>query len=109
MKPRRLVHEVQPSINLHIERLVVDGSLLSAGQGHKLQSAIESELAQLARENGLTGLTSGALYSLPTRDMHIAKQTPSAQVGRQIARTVYAALSPEGSSAPAQDRHRTVR
>jgi hypothetical protein len=100
---------LQPSVQLHIERLVVDAPLLSAGQGHRLQTTIETELTRLLRDHGLIGLTSGALYSLPTRDLHIAKQAPSAQVGRQIARTVYAALSPEGSSAPAQDRHRTVR
>ncbi len=97
----------QPSVQLHIERLIVDGSLLSDGRNHKLQSAIESELAQLVRENGLTGLTSTALYSLPARNISIAKQAPNSQVGQQIARTLYAALSPR--SAPAQDRHRMVR
>jgi hypothetical protein len=97
----------QPSVQLHIERLIVDGSLLSDGRSHKLQSAIESELTQLVRENGLAGLTSTALYSLPARNMSVARQAPNTQVGQRIARTVYAALSQQ--SAPVQDRHRTAR
>jgi len=97
----------QPSVELHIERLIVDESLLSDGRSHKLQTAIESELTRLVRENGLAGLTSAALYSLPARNMSVATQAPNTQVGRQIARTVYAALNPQ--SAPVQVRHRKGR
>jgi hypothetical protein len=97
----------RPSVELHIERLIVDESLLFGGQSHKLQIAIESELTRLVRENGLTGLTSTALYSLPARNMSVARHTPNTEFGRQIARTVYAALSPQ--SVPVQDRHRKVR
>ena len=99
----------QPSVELHIERLIVDESLLSDGRSHKLQTAIESELTRLVRENGLTGLTSTALCSLPARNMSVARQAPNTQIGRQIARTVYAALNPQSVQAPAQDRHGTVR
>lgn len=99
----------QPSVQLHIERLVVDESLLSDGRGHKLQSAIESELTELVRGNGLIGLTSGALYSLAARDMPIARQASSLQVGRQIAQTVYGALSPQSEPAATQDRQRMGR
>jgi hypothetical protein len=94
----------QPAVRLHIERLVVDQSLVSSGRGDQLQAAIETELTQLMYERGLTALASSALYSLPTRNMHLAKQSRPAQLGRQIARTVYAALGSENSSPVAPDR-----
>lgn len=99
----------QRSIQLHIERLVVDGSVFAAGQNGRLQTAIETELTRLLHEHGLAGLTSGALYNLPSRAMHIARHAPAFQVGREIARSIYAALSPESASAAAQDRQQTVR
>jgi hypothetical protein len=109
MNPRASSANNRSSIELHIERLIVDESLLSAGQNRWLQRAIELELTQLLREHGLTGLTSGVLYDLPPRRMPVPRSSPLAPLGRQIARTVYAALSSEGGSTAAQDRHRTPR
>ncbi|HEY6112368.1 MAG TPA: hypothetical protein VIV62_07625 [Chthoniobacterales bacterium] len=94
-----------PSVRLHIERLIVDESLLATGQNHRLRAAIETELTRVLREHGLAGLTSGALYDRPTRKVHISRPSSIVQVGRQIARTIYTALSPESASAAAQDRH----
>jgi hypothetical protein len=93
-------------ISLHIERLVVDGSLLRNGNSRELQATIETELARLVRKHGLVGLTSGAFYRLPTRDMQLAPQSAVSRIGGQIARTVHAALSPESGRAAAQERHR---
>jgi hypothetical protein len=101
--------DLQPSVRLRIERLIVDESLVATGQNRRLQTVIETELTRLLRDHGLTGLTSVALYNLPTGEMHVAQRSPSTQVGRQIARTVYAALSPESASVAVQDRQRTMR
>lgn len=94
------------SVQLHIERLIVDASLLPDGNSRGLQAAIETELTNLVREHGLVGLTSSALYRLPARDMKIAPQSNVPQVGGQIARTVHTALSPKSGRAAATDRHR---
>lgn len=89
----------QRSVQLHIERLIVDASLLSGSSPHKLQSTIETELAHLLREQGLSGLTSGALYDLPAREMPVARGSSHTHVGRQIARTVYSAINRSPSQA----------
>jgi hypothetical protein len=99
-------HRSATKVSLHIERLVVDASLLPNGNGRGLQAAIETELANLVREHGLAGLTNGTLYQLPARDMKIPPQSKVPQVGEQIARTVHTALSPESGHAAAQGRHR---
>lgn len=105
MNSESLTSDSPPSVRLHIERLIVDESLVATGQKHRLRAAIETELTRVLREHGLAGLTSGALYDLPTREVRIARPSSTAQIGRQIARTIYTALSPESASAAAQDRH----
>jgi len=96
----------EEKVRLHIERLIVDPSLLANGSSRGLQAAIETELTKLVRDHGLVGLTSGALYQLPARDMHLAPKSTVPRVGAQIARTVHTALSPESGRAAAQERHR---
>jgi hypothetical protein len=93
-------------ISLHIERLIVDALLLPNSSSRGLQAAIETELARLVRDHGLVGLTSVALYRLPTRGMHLAPKSAAPQIGEQIARTVHTGLSPESGRAAAQERHR---
>ena len=84
-----------PSVNLHIERLVVDASLLPAGQGKTLQAAVETELARLVCEEGLTQPSRTALHSLPARNIHVADQSRPTRLGHQIAQAVYSALGSE--------------
>jgi hypothetical protein len=97
------------SVRLHIERLIVDESLLATGQNHRLRRTIETELTRLLRDPGLAGLTSGALYNLPSREVHIAPRSSAFQVGREIAHTIYSALSPASASTTAQDRQSSMR
>jgi hypothetical protein len=89
-------------VQLHIERLVVDESLLSAGQSDTLQTTIETELARLVREEGLNATSSATVHSLPARNIQIPKQSRPTRLGNQIARSVYAALGAENNR-PARD------
>lgn len=86
----------QSAIRVHIERLVVDASLLAAGQRDTLRTVVEAELSLLLRENGLQPGPSSVLHSLPARTIHIAKQSPPNRLGHQIAHEVCAALGPGG-------------
>ena len=89
--------KAQPSVHLDIERLVVDASLLSAGQGKTLHAAVKTQLARLVCEEGLTQPSSTALRSLAPRNIHVADQSGPTRLGHQIAQAVYLALDSENS------------
>jgi hypothetical protein len=78
------------SINLHIERLILDGLPVSHAQGPILSAALERELARLLTNGGLeTSLqSSGAWRSVPVSPLQLTSSQPP-QLGRQIAETIY--------------------
>jgi hypothetical protein len=79
------------NINIHIERLILDGINIGAGQGAKMKAAVEAELSRLLAEGGLeSGLQSGgALSGMRAPSVQIDKEIHPNRLGRQIARTVY--------------------
>jgi hypothetical protein len=81
-------------INLHIERLVLDGLSLEPGHEKFLQTTVESELLSLIRDQGLVGhiLAGGAQPSLATNGIQLDRGYSSLQLGRQIAQSVYGGL-----------------
>jgi hypothetical protein len=86
-------------IELHIERLIVEGIPLTSGTPRQLQAGVESELRRLLGAGGLSSdLTGGiALPSLPGPALQL-HPTPSAlELGRQIADSVYRAIGGDGS------------
>ncbi len=82
------------NINLHIERLILDGFDLPHGQRPLLEAAVQAELARLLAEGGVAGeLAQGeALPSM--RAGHIQMRTGSdpQQLGQQIAQAVYGGI-----------------
>ncbi len=84
------------NINLHIERLVLEGVNIAPGQRHLLQASVETELARLLTDGGLApGLAQGStLPRLSTSGIHITGNNP-AQIGRQIAQSVYGGIGHE--------------
>jgi hypothetical protein len=84
------------SVNLHIERLILDGLSVPAGQGPHLAAAMETELARLLATSGLeAGLRSGGAWpSVPAGSIRPAATKP-ASLGQQIARAVYRGIGPE--------------
>ena len=81
-------------VNLHIERLVVDASLLETGPTANLQRSVETELTQLLRHRGLQRVGAGAVPSLRA-SFAVAKPPAQNGIGQQIALAVYSTLSPE--------------
>ena len=92
MSPQSSSLNADRCVRLNIERLVVDESLLSYGQGDIVQSAIEIELARLLAERGLGSLPDTAVPSLAASNIQVAEQPRPTRLGQQIARTVYEAL-----------------
>jgi hypothetical protein len=80
-------------IQVNIERLILDGIDIPAGQRPRLQAAVETELARLLSTRGLnSALTSGGnLSSLRVQPMNYSGNNPL-QLGQQIARSVYSGL-----------------
>lgn len=84
------------NINLHIERLVLDGVNLAPNQRHLLQASVETELTRLLTESGLApSLAQGiTLPRLSTSGIHITDNNPM-QLGQQIAQSVYEGIGHE--------------
>lgn len=85
------------NINLHIERLVLDGLEIAPEQRPALQAAVEGELSRLLSERGLSpNLAQGiAVPSLSARDMHISRTSSPTELGQQIAQSVYGGIGHE--------------
>lgn len=80
-------------IQVNIERLILDGIDIPAGQRPRLQAALEAELARLLSAGGLNpALTSaGSVPSLRVQTLNYSGNNP-AQLGKQIARSMYSGL-----------------
>ena len=84
------------NINLHIERLVLDGVNIAPGQRHLLQASVETELTRMLTEGGLSpSLAQGtAVPRMSTDGMQWTNNNP-AQIGRHIAQSVYRGIGHE--------------
>lgn len=78
-------------IELHIERLILDGINASPRDRGTIQASVEAELTRLLTEGGLSHELSGgiALPSLRAGSLNLSTGGDPAQLGAQIARAVY--------------------
>jgi hypothetical protein len=84
------------NINLHIERLVLEGVDISPNQRHLLQASVETELTRLLTDRGISpSLAQGAaLPRVSTNGMQLTGNNPT-QLGHQIAQSVYGGIGHE--------------
>lgn len=81
------------NINLHIERLVLDGLPIGSGQGQQVRHALERELASLLAAGGAGAIHSGGLlHRVQAPGMALQADVRPAQLGGQIAGAIYGAL-----------------
>jgi hypothetical protein len=73
-------------INLHIERLVLDGLPISRRDGPAIETAVRSELSRLLGSGQFT--SSQAVASAKVPAITLNSTTPSA-IGQQIATSIY--------------------
>jgi hypothetical protein len=80
-------------IRVRIDRLVLDGLPLERAQGPAVKAAVEAELSRLLAEGGIGRelALGGAVPSVPADSIRLAGGGP-AQVGKQIARSVYGGI-----------------
>lgn len=80
-------------IVVHIERLVLDGLLVTSAQGAHVGAALERELARLlAADAGVRRLQGGAVPRVGAPAIALAQQPRPAEIGRQIAQSVYTGI-----------------
>jgi len=89
------------AIELRIDRLILEGLPLSAAQGALVQRAVEQELARLLAEGGLSESwhAGGAAPVVQGGAITLAPGASPAQMGAQIAQSVYSGLG-GGKSLP---------
>ncbi len=81
------------NINLHIERLVLDGFAYTAGEGEALGAALQAELVRILTQDGLGQVTGSAQF--PRVDggaVSAATGVPVRQFGQQLAQPLLGAL-----------------
>lgn len=78
-------------VNLHIERLVLDGITLSVRERAVLGTAVTTELTRLIHEGGLPANlpASGIVPSIPAGVIQLGNDHNPARLGQQIAQAVY--------------------
>lgn len=83
------------NINLHIERLILDGLPFEARHRAMLQTEIETELVRLMTENNIAAnwQSGGAVSSVRTDAIQMTTQSSPAEIGRQIAGSIYGGIS----------------
>lgn len=78
------------NIELHIERLVLDGIPLEPRQGEWVRRAVEQELSRLLSAGGFSPalMTGGATPSLRAQDLTFTAVTPQ-HIGVELAQSIY--------------------
>jgi hypothetical protein len=78
------------NINLHIERLILDGLPLEQRQGPHLQAAVEHELTRLLSDGRAPAqFGSATVASVKGGSIRVAEGADPAGLGKQIALAVY--------------------
>ena len=76
---------MRPNIQLHIERLILDGLPVSRTDGAVVQAAIETELTRLLTEGGLPRISAGSVENISGGRIQLMPETNPTQTGYQIA------------------------
>lgn len=82
------------NINLHIERLVLDGLPIEASQRRVVQAAVEAELSRLLTVGGISASlqSGGAMPSLRADALQLNADSNPRQIGNQIAQSIYGGI-----------------
>jgi hypothetical protein len=82
------------NINLHIERLVLEGVNIQSGHGAAIKEAVEAELSRLLSEGGLAPRlqSGGALPSIRAGSIELGDNHNPTRLGQEIARSVYSGI-----------------
>jgi hypothetical protein len=82
------------NINLHIDRLILDGLDFGHDQRALLQAAVQTELGRLLTAGGLSNeiAIAGAIPRVAGKAIEVQQQHGPHDTGRRIAASVYGAI-----------------
>ena len=82
------------NINVHIERLILDGLPITYSQRPLVQAAVEAELVRLLMADGLAPRlqAGGAMPYVPGGSVQLTSDGSPTQLGQQIAQAVYGGI-----------------
>lgn len=82
------------NINLHIDRLVLDGLPIDHRHGPLIKAAVEAELGRLLAADGLANslANGGATPSVPASGIQVSHDSNPARLGQQIGRAIYGGI-----------------
>jgi hypothetical protein len=94
-------------INVHIERLILEGLPVTSPQGPQVQRALERELETLLASNGLSReLRQGtAIPSVRGGTIEVPNESWPAMLGQRIARAVYGGIGESAGACTARRRN----
>ena len=83
-------------INLHIDRLILEGVDIAPHQQHLLHASVTAELTRMfSNDSPVRGFAKGfSIAHVSTGSVQLAKNNPT-QLGRQIAQSVYRGIGHE--------------
>jgi len=79
-------------VQLHIERIVLDGVPLSQAEAGQLRGALQTELARLLAAGPQVPWTDAALHSVRAPAIAVGTAVHPLELGRAIAHSVHASL-----------------
>lgn len=79
-------------VNVHIERLVVEGLAMTIKERRGFDAALRSELARLLAGSGMQAVSGMALSALIGPDVRLGREASASQWGEQIASAVHVSL-----------------
>jgi hypothetical protein len=89
-RPPSIVH--RSSYHVVVDQLILDGIEVAVRQRPLLQTAVETELARLIGESGLSISTGGAVPVIPGAALHLRDNQDPTALGQQIAQAVYGGI-----------------
>ncbi len=89
------------NIQLHIERIVLDGLQVAPRDRANLQAAVEAELTRLLAAGGLRSelLSGGAMRSLSGGEIQVKNNMSPLHLGNRIAQAVHGGVGAETPNA----------
>jgi hypothetical protein len=82
------------NINVHIERLILDGLPVTRDQRDSVHAAVETELARLLADKGFDCSSGYAVPHLTASLIRLSQINKPSLVGHQIAQAIYGGLTP---------------
>ena len=81
-------------INLHIERLVIDGINLEVAERSLVQTSLQDELARLFAAGGVSESLAGgsAVSRISAAAIRLTESTSPSILGEQIAQSIYGGI-----------------